>query len=201
MKQGIHRSYPGDYENDWVLSRALCDEARKNGLIEITRMVNTGDFISLCCDDLEILVDHLCSRPSITRASLYARVACLIIAELLDNVPSITGKKFQNIVGTLTGEEGLRKFRSITRKFSHIRKAYEANVRKIRNVAIAHRDHDVEAQLTLIETLDLGSVIALTTELMRWHTLFIRFQIKMYRRVIEELRAGRDKGHQTTVST
>ena len=193
MKQEVHRSFPDDFEHTLALSRSLRDEARKNGLTELLQMVNTGDFISMCCADLDILIEHLCSRPSQRRASLYARVAYLIIAELLDDVPFLTGKAFQNIVGALMGEEGLREFRSITKELSRIRKTHEADVREIRNIAIAHRDHDVEAQLAIMEALDFGGVIALATELVRWHMLFISFKSRMYSRVAKGLRAGLEK--------
>jgi len=190
MKREVHRSFPDEYEHVLTLDRLLRDEARKNGWTDIVQMVNTGDFIGTCCADLDIFIDHLCSRPSQTRASLYARIACLIIAELLDDVPVLTGKVFQNIVGALTGEEGLWEFRSITKEFSRIRKDHETDVRKIRNIVIAHRDHDVEAQLAIMEALNFGSVVALAAELVRWHTLFISFQTRMYGRVIEVLRSN-----------
>lgn len=193
MKRKVHRSCPDDYEHVSTLSHQLRDKARKIGRTDILQMINTGDFISVCLTDLSILIDHLCSLPSRTRASLYARVACLIIAEFLDDAPFITGKAFQNIVGALTGEEGLREFRSITKELSCIQKTHEAEVREIRNITIAHRDHDIEAQLAIMETLDFGSVITLATELMRWHTLFIRFQMSMYNRVVQEFSAGQEK--------
>jgi len=201
MKREVHRSFPDDYEHVSDLSRTLRDKARKNGRTDIVQMVDTGDFISVCCTDLDILIDHLCSQPSQARASLYARVACLIIAEWFDDVPFLTGKAFQNIVGALTGEVGLREFRSITKELSRIRKTHEADVREIRNVAIAHRDHDVEAQLAIMEALDFAGVVALATELMRWHTLFIRFQSRMWNRLAEELGGRRQKGNGPTGST
>ncbi len=201
MKREVHSSPPHDYEHVSTESRLLREEAGKNGWTDIVQMVNTGDFIHSCAIDLDILIDHLCSRPSQTRASLYARVACLIIAEWFDDVPFLTGKAYQNIVGTLTGEDGLREFRSITKELARIRKTHEAGVRVIRNVAIAHRDHDIEAQLAIMEALDFGGVIALATELTGWHILFIRFQSRMWNRLIEELSAGREKRHGTAGST
>jgi hypothetical protein len=201
MKREVHRSFPDDYEHVSTLSRALREEARKNGRTDIVQMLKTGDFISVCSTDLDILIDHLCCRPSQARASLYARVACLIICEWFDDVPFLTGKAYQNIVGALTGEEGLREFRSITKELSRIRKTHEANVREIRNVAIAHRDHDVEAQLAIMEALDFVGIVALATELTRWHTLFIRFQSRMWNRLAEELGREREKGNGPTGST
>ncbi len=191
MRREVQRSFPDKYEYDFTLSRLLRDEARKIGWTDIVQMVNTGDFIHACAVDLDILIDHLCSLPSQTRASLYARVACLIIAEWFDDVPFLTGKAYQNIVGTLTGEDGLREFRSITKELARIRKDHETDVRKIRNIAIAHRDHDVEAQLAIMEAFDFGSIVALAAELVRWHTLFISFQTRMWGRVIEVLRSDK----------
>lgn len=139
------------------------------------------------------MIDHLCNKPNAARASLYARVASLVIAEFFEDVPHLLGKDFQDTVATITSEEDIKQFRAITNGLSRIRKTHARDLRRIRNIAIAHREHDVETQLELMTSIEYDNVVKLATCIVKWHTSYINFYVHLMKKLIENLNVKRNE--------
>jgi len=56
-----------------------------------------------------------------------------------------------------------------------LRKEHESDLRKIRNVAIAHREKDAKVQLASIQSVDAEQINAILLAMIEWQTSLIEF--------------------------
>ncbi len=171
------------------LNRLLRRAAALKGRHEIVKIVNADQFIELSMNDLTLMVDSIITPQTGSHQILYVRVAVLILAEMMEDIPELLGKDFREALVQSGCEHALmEEFSPIGRAFGQLRREHETDLKKIRNISIAHREKDAEAQIELMEVIDVSNVVRLATELIKWHTSFFRFTTKLLKSLATQVR-------------
>lgn len=142
------------------------------------RVYDASLFIALLANDILIsrgdqLIEHI---P--VKKNYYSRQLCLLLFEAIEDLPSVLGKDFRKALLAIPVDAGLvDELNQITKKLARLSHNYSADLKKIRTVAGAHRDHDASLQLSVIKTIDSGKIAqiageldSILDELVRWFT-------------------------------
>jgi hypothetical protein len=118
-------------------------------------------------DLLLLITDVMRSRGY--RRRLHLRFLATLIYEFLDDLQVVLNRDLRPEVETLLDSpEEKAQFREICQRLNRTRDANSKALSEIRNNVAAHRDHDPQKQLAIIESLNDDSLLRLAYEVSNW---------------------------------
>lgn len=136
--------------------------AKQNNFSDTKLIWNIAGFINITSLDLKIIAQDLAFAKTNWQKNFYSRQACLIIYETINDLFDLLGKKFRRVlksqIDDLRIEEELNEQR---KKLNEFKKNHFKELKKIRNIAIAHRDQDILIQIKKIEEIQRSEIFNL----------------------------------------
>ncbi|MBI5384319.1 MAG: hypothetical protein HZA90_06485 [Verrucomicrobia bacterium] len=138
----------------------------KLNLPDIERLFDASLFCLIYEADLTVLSRDMTCRSAWWDSRLYARLLAMTMLECVEDIPAVLGKSFrQALTNVVTDRVHLQQISKMTGALSDFRKNHEHELREIRQIAAAHRDHDSRLVASSIERLDLRKLTVLSQEL------------------------------------
>lgn len=151
----------------------LRDLAQSRGDEGLVYLCNLSQIATLSSRDLSVVLQDMNQAKTVERRSVYARLIALIVVEWCDDFDHLLGKPLRDRFDQLGIEQATRDAVSSIHSALHdLKTEHGTLLRDIRNVAIAHRDHDAEAQMRLIESLDHKQMEDIAMNIIEWSTEF-----------------------------
>jgi hypothetical protein len=115
---------------------------------------NVAGYVNISSYDLKIIGNELTFAKREWSKRYFARQACLLIYESLNDLLELLGKNFRNKIGKLSDSTELaNSLNELTKRLNQFKKNYGDRLYLIRNVSIAHRDQDIFEQIKIIESI------------------------------------------------
>ncbi|RPD43444.1 hypothetical protein [Paracnuella aquatica] len=116
---------------------------------------NIACFVNITSYDLKIIVKAMVFSKREWEKRLFARQAALLVYETMNDLFDLLGKDFRRIISKLTDKEIFEAcLKEITKDLNLYKASYFNQLKKIRNVSIAHRDKDTLEQLRTIQSIE-----------------------------------------------
>ncbi|AMM50540.1 hypothetical protein TH61_04230 [Rufibacter sp. DG15C] len=133
---------------------------------DVEEVWNVAGFITMTYYDLKILLKELTISDNEWRKRYFARQACLLIYEAIEDVPKLIGRKFTTqIVALLSKSEiHIEQLRQIKQAISEYNNKHKPLLSKIRHSCIAHREHRMLDQIKLINQISWQTILPLVSE-------------------------------------
>lgn len=142
-------------ERTLVVFQKFYNSAKFAGFKKMIWLGNLSIFSLIVEYDLWI---YTCSFGSSNRnfRNAYARLACVSIVESIEDILQMMGKDYQEFYTNII-EDSILKNRALSfrKKISNFRFENENTMREIRNYVLAHRDHNIEKQIEIINKMDM----------------------------------------------
>lgn len=153
--------------------RATRTKLAKYDMPDVLELYDVSQFCIMYAADLTVLTRDMACRRDWWENHLYARLLAMTMLECVEDLPAVLGKKFRKSLASVVPDDGHRqRLSKITKRLSDFRKRHESQLRDIRRVAAAHRDHDPNLLISLIEKLDIQELITMAGELQDLQTEF-----------------------------
>lgn len=119
----------------------------------IKTVFNVGMYLLLLDQDLAYFTDDLVCAIGDRRCAFIAKHEAVLLYEAAEDLPQLLGREFRSAVKALgVSEEQLARLNSLSSELSRFRQIHRNFLGTIRNVLVAHRDHDA---LRYTESLEL----------------------------------------------
>ena len=123
---------------------------------------NIAGYVNIISYDLKIITRDLTFSRSEWQKRHYARQACLIIYESIDDLFKLLGKEFIELTkNRLDITELKADLKEIRQDLNTFKSGYSEKLNEIRNVSIAHRDNEVLKQIELIQQISWSDAIGM----------------------------------------
>jgi hypothetical protein len=171
-------------DENLISASTLIELAEAKNFKKLKTIANASLFLSIFNYDLSVICYELTILNEGWRKSFHARVAALLVVEFMEDVGDLTGKDFRAaIVPLLTAEEN-QKFHQILQILNVLKKKHEKDFRRLRNVAIGHRDRNASLQLQIIRETKADLISSTVYEVIDWVTLITRFFTGLFDKLI-----------------
>jgi len=131
-------------------------------------------FVLICQRDVALLIADIIDSKDRARTQLYVRVLALVLSEFFEDLEVLFNNEFRKQFESLFPREDVRSgLRDVCRTLSQLRQCHDPTLRAIRNTVIAHREHDVTAQLAALASLDQGRILDLAMAVKMWQASFV----------------------------
>jgi len=125
-----------------------------NNFVDDKIIWNAAGYINLISLDLKHFVRDLAFADDEWGKRIYARMISVLIYESLNDLLEILGKEFRGIITKLSNSVELTsELKSLSKRLNEFKSKNIERLKEIRNVATAHRDQNILAQLNLIATI------------------------------------------------
>lgn len=125
---------------------------------------NIAAFINIISFDFKIVGQDLMFAENEWQKRYYARQACLIIYESVNDFFDLLGKDFRKLItANICNEIIERELKSIRKELNSFKANNFEKLKEIRNVVIAHRDNDSLKQIISIQNISWSETIGLVT--------------------------------------
>jgi len=156
-----------------------CIETRKKlaqySVPEVLCLYDAAQFCLMYDVDLTVLSRDMTCARNWWETRLYGRLLAMTMLECVEDLPAVLGKRFRaSVVGIVPNAPHLQRLSDITKRLSEFRKCHEKDLRHVRTIAAAHRDHDPALQVSVIETLDIPKLMRMAGELNDLLGAFVR---------------------------
>jgi hypothetical protein len=131
-----------------------------------TRIIwNIAGFINIVSYDLKIIGQDLTFAENEWQKRYYARQACLIIYESLNDFFDLMGKDFKTLIDKKVNDKSIAdNLNSIRKDLNKYKDANFQTLKQIRNVSIAHKDNDIIKQIEIIQNINWSDTLTLITQ-------------------------------------
>lgn len=145
----------------------------KYDMPDVLHLYDVSQFCIMYAADLTVLTRDMACRRDWWENRLYARLLAMTMLECAEDLPTVLGKGFRKSLAAVVPDDRHRqRLSEITSRLSDFRKRHERALRDIRRIAAAHRDHDPNLLMSLIDGLDIQKLIAMAGELQDLQTEF-----------------------------
>ena len=125
---------------------------------------NIAAFINIISFDFKIVGQDLMFAENEWQKRYYARQACLIIYESINDFFDLLGKDFRKLItANICNEIIENELKSIKKELNSFKANNFEKLKEIRNVVIAHRDNDSLKQINSIQNISWSETIGLVT--------------------------------------
>lgn len=146
--------------NDIML--AMASECRKRNWKTHAAIWNPCLFLNTVAFDLSYLAYDLAYEEEKWKRGLTARHLATLLFEIAEDLPQVFGKDFNRALDSLAVGSDLRDvFRSQLKSVSQFWTDHRDELKQIRTVCGAHRDHDAILLLQTIDQIDLFKILQL----------------------------------------
>jgi hypothetical protein len=127
---------------------------------------NVGMYLLLLDQDLAYFTDDLVSAIGDRRRAFIAKHEAVLLYEAAEDLPQLLGREFRNAIKSLgVTEEQLSRLNSLSSELSRFWRTHREFLGAIRNVLVAHRDHDSLRYTESLEVLKPLEVMNRAVEL------------------------------------
>lgn len=148
----------------------------EHDLRDLLILYDASQFCVMYAADLTILTRDMMCKSEWWESRLYARLLAMTMLECAEDLPTVLGHKFRKSLEAVARDEHRQRLSGITRQLSGFRKRHESELKNIRHIAAAHRDHDPNRLMGVIDALDTSRLLAMGREL---HDLETQFSLAM----------------------
>ena len=153
----------------------------KYNMPDVLVLYDVSQFCIMYAADLTVLTRDMICREDSWESRLYARLLAMTMLECAEDLPAVLGKKFrQSLAAVVPDDRHRRRLSEITKRLSDFRKRHERELRHIRRIAAAHRDHDPNLLISMIEQLDTQRLMTIAGELHDLQTEFARAMTEVF---------------------
>ncbi|PHI18048.1 hypothetical protein CEQ90_19935 [Lewinellaceae bacterium SD302] len=139
--------------------------AKLNNFKPTDQIWNLAGFIMIVSMDLKTTMYSLLASDNEWMKRFYLRQSCLITYESIDDIFQLLGKNFKNMIADKFSETSLdQEFNSVRKRLNEFKKIYQNKIKKVRNVSIAHKDHNIENQIEQIINLSFNENLVMLIE-------------------------------------
>lgn len=126
---------------------------------------NIAGFINIISIDLKIIGQDLTFAQNEWQKRYYARQACLIIYESLNDLFGLMGKDFQKLINNKINNDSINiELNRIRTDLKTFKNSHSDRLKEIRNTSIAHKDNDIVKQILIIKQISWTDTIGLITQ-------------------------------------
>lgn len=144
--------------------------AEGHGALSLAEVHNTGIYLVLFNFDLTVLMKLMLLERNESIRKVYAKQLALLIYEMFEDFSEIFGKNILEVIKGLPQKDKLmHDFKEIGQGLRNYKKVYEKELRNIRNIVVAHRDHDGNAQIQALSEIDTKEIQILAGEIETWN--------------------------------
>lgn len=157
-----------------AILRRISEEQKDGRLAHVANVLQYSLAVQL--DSCVLMTDVITERDR-WRQNVYARHLGVLLIEFLDDIHGVLGKQFDHELQALFGKhpEVLKLCRSLQKGLASIGQQYRTELREIRNIAAAHRDHDGHLQFELMTNVNVVRVVLVVGEAVYlWQHLVLR---------------------------
>lgn len=155
-----HRHRVISETNDIMLATA--SECRKRNWKTHAAIWNSCFFLNIVSFDLSYLIYDLAYEEDQWKRGLTARHLATLLFEIAEDLPQVFGKDFNRALDSLAVSIDLRNaFRSQLKFVSKFWTDHRDELKQIRTICGAHREHDAILLLETIDQIDLIKVLQL----------------------------------------
>ncbi len=117
-------------------------------------------FLNTAAYDLSVLMLEFLRDSDDWKRRLMIRFMALVLYETVDDLPTVFGKDFRASISALNLDGRLHSsFNTELKKVSAFKTSHGSDLKEIRTICAAHRDHDAILLQETIENLDLFKVV------------------------------------------
>ena len=164
-------SFEADFEKNFFTQEATLELLSLGVTISITGeyknnnlIWNVACFINISSYDLKVITKSLIFAKREWEKRLFARHACLLIYETLNDLFDLLGKDFRKIITELQDKARFESDLKLIIKELNIYKTKNFDrLQQIRNVSVAHRDQNTTEQLKVIHSISWVEAINLVS--------------------------------------
>lgn len=160
------------YHNSRNDAERLISGTRFKSTLELTNINNIVGFSSFASMDMYTMYAHLIQAKSNIEKNFFARLVCMNIYELTEDMTQLLGKDVDKesgrgygirpIVDDMEDKELTEELNTLCSKWNLFRKEIDKgnkNFCGIRNMTVAHKDHDFMKQYESINAIKWGQTI------------------------------------------
>jgi len=138
---------------------------KKNNWGNIYKIWNVAGFLLATSLDIKIINEQLIKSKGFWRNEYIIKSACILIFEVLEDLEQILGKDFYLYLKELSISDDLINILNQNKKnLSILKSLYHKDLKKVRTIIWAHRDHDFLTQLEIFNELENTSIMKLINE-------------------------------------
>jgi hypothetical protein len=156
---------------------------------------NIAGNISIISYDLKIIVRDLSFASSEWQKRHYARQACLLIHESLEDLFRLLGKEFVELTkNRLNITELQTDLKNIRTSLNDFKTVYSEDLRNIRNYVTAHRDKELLKQVYIIKQINWSQCLDMTlkfNKILEKLGIFLNALVKKGLKELSELKSYR----------
>jgi hypothetical protein len=131
---------------------------------EIKVLWNIAGFVNIISYDIKVITRDMILAQDEWLKRHYARQACLIIYESINDLFELLGKDFRRILRAIQIDDLHLEFKAFRSDLNLFKDKYHKKLYTIRNMSIAHRDKQVLKQLSSIIQIDSNEILSITFE-------------------------------------
>lgn len=140
--------------------------AQELGLTAIATVYNVALFLMIFERDFLLLRDDVLFARSSWRRQWALRIMVLNIYEATEDIGQLLGKSFRSTLHEFPlTEEDWNAFNALRSGFAQLKRRNRPVLKELRNAVAAHREHDADKTLALVEGLEFDDVVDMAGEL------------------------------------
>lgn len=159
--------------NSSIEWRKNCERFEVDSLIQLANIIQ---FIILVNYDMSCLLDDMCRKHSRLKRKIYTKHLILVMFEGTEDLKELLGKKVQDILKELNCSESMiNQIRQLHKELHEFINKNYSFFRQVRNTVIAHREHNAQEQIELLNALNDFETIIVGGEFIELITKLNRF--------------------------
>jgi len=147
---------------------------------------NVCIYASLVGRDIAYLSDSFVKTQEISERNVVSRLLSMTLIEFLDDINGLLGKDLRTELQMLEFEQHLDQLRSINKAFSSLKKENQAELRKIRNNAAAHKTKNALSLLEFNKNVDSDKIFTLSAEVSQTNVKLTKLTTQILYSIIDE---------------
>jgi hypothetical protein len=168
QKNSLRLSFKKNFEtqqNTLGIFLKAINHADRNGFGDTKLIWNIAGFINIVSLDLKIVGQDLTFAEDEWQKRYYARQACLIIYESLNDLFDLMGKDFKDLISDKIKNDSINgELNRIRKDLNDFKNVHFDTLKEIRNTSIAHKDNNIISQIEIIKNINWSDTIGLITQ-------------------------------------
>ena len=139
-----------------------CKKEDRNDMYEIW---NIAGFILMASLDIKVINEKLLTEKGFGRKEFIMKSACVLIFEVLEDLEQILGREFYQRLSRLSiSGVFIQELNKNKKEMTNLKRLHQNDLKKVRIIIGAHRDHDFLTQLETFNDLEHTSLLKLIND-------------------------------------
>ena len=132
---------------------------------EVGELLEFMQFILACLEDLNLVMRNIAQPRGLQEKALYLRVLVLQLYEFLEDYREIKSVFAKNQSRYFAGTDYQARLDKVDTRLEQLKRIHHLEFYSIRNMGIAHIEHDFEKRVAVIEGLDEQKILRVGGEI------------------------------------